>query len=96
VIRALLLSLIRGYQLGLSPLVGASCRFHPSCSTYAIEALTTHGVLKGTLLAVWRILRCGPWSPGGHDPVLMANRVPTEGHGRTTEGSERRREDLRS
>lgn len=64
-----LLLLIRVYQLLLSPLLGSNCRFHPSCSHYAADALRTHGSLKGSWLALRRILRCHPWHPGGYDPV---------------------------
>ncbi|MDB3952733.1 membrane protein insertion efficiency factor YidD [Alphaproteobacteria bacterium] len=60
---------IRAYQVALSPLLGASCRFHPSCSAYAIEAIDTHGPLKGAWLALYRIVRCNPWGGAGHDPV---------------------------
>jgi putative membrane protein insertion efficiency factor len=68
-IAKLLKGLIRLYQLLLSPFWGAQCRFHPSCSCYAMEALDKHGALKGTGLAVYRILRCNPWADGGLDPV---------------------------
>jgi len=61
--------LIRGYQLGISPLLGPRCRFYPSCSEYALEAIAVHGAFKGCRLMVMRILRCHPWHPGGHDPV---------------------------
>lgn len=61
--------LIRGYQLLISPWLGSRCRFHPSCSQYAIEALRRHGLIRGSLLAVRRIGRCHPWHPGGYDPV---------------------------
>ena len=65
-----MLKLIRFYQIYLSPLKGhETCRFYPSCSQYAIEAIQKYGVGKGTLLAVWRILRCNPFSRGGYDPV---------------------------
>lgn len=64
-----LIWLVRGYQLLISPFVPPSCRFHPTCSHYAIEALQKHGALKGAWLAVRRIVRCHPWHPGGHDPV---------------------------
>jgi uncharacterized protein len=60
---------IRFYQLVVSPLLGPRCRFYPSCSAYAVEALTTHGALRGSYLAAWRLLRCHPWNPGGLDPV---------------------------
>ena len=52
-------------------MLGQHCRFHPSCSQYAIDALRLHGVLFGSILAVWRILRCQPFSRGGHDPVPL-------------------------
>jgi uncharacterized protein len=68
-IAKLLKVFIRLYQLLLSPFWGAQCRFHPSCSCYAMEALDKHGALKGTGLAVYRILRCNPWADGGLDPV---------------------------
>ncbi|MBA3342137.1 MAG: membrane protein insertion efficiency factor YidD [Gemmatimonadaceae bacterium] len=60
---------IRGYQLWISPLFPASCRYYPTCSSYAIEAIEKHGVLSGSWLAVCRILRCHPFRPGGFDPV---------------------------
>jgi putative membrane protein insertion efficiency factor len=75
-VRGLLRGLIRGYQLFISPLLGPRCRFYPTCSHYAIEALETHGVLRGSWLALRRILRCHPWNPGGFDPV-----PPREGPG---------------
>jgi putative membrane protein insertion efficiency factor len=65
----LLILPIRLYQRLLSPLLGQRCRFYPSCSSYAIEALSTHGPVKGSYLAVRRLLRCHPWNPGGLDPV---------------------------
>ena len=61
--------LIRGYQRVLSPLLPSRCRFYPSCSEYARLALLKHGVLRGSWLALRRLLKCGPWHPGGHDPV---------------------------
>jgi hypothetical protein len=66
---AFVLLLIRAYQLIASPLLGNRCRFHPSCSDYAIEALRRHGLLKGSLLAVRRVGSCHPWHAGGFDPV---------------------------
>ena len=60
---------IRFYQKFISPLKPATCRFTPSCSQYAIEAIRKHGPFKGFLLAVWRILRCNPWGGSGYDPV---------------------------
>ncbi|HYF80332.1 MAG TPA: membrane protein insertion efficiency factor YidD [Symbiobacteriaceae bacterium] len=68
--RILLMGLVRFYRRYLSPLKGGpTCRFHPTCSQYAYEALERHGAMKGTYLAVRRILRCHPFHPGGYDPV---------------------------
>ena len=67
--KALLLALIRGYRLVLSPWWGGQCRFTPSCSEYAAEAIERHGSLSGTWLALRRLARCHPWRPGGFDPV---------------------------
>ncbi len=64
--------LIRAYQVVLSPVLGPNCRFSPSCSDYALQALDRHGVTRGTGLAALRLLRCNPWHPGGHDPVPPA------------------------
>lgn len=66
---ALLRQLIRGYRYFLSPMLGPACRFHPSCSQYAEEALATHGLFSGGWLAARRMCRCGPWHAGGYDPV---------------------------
>ncbi len=66
---ALLAGAVRGYQLLLRPVLGANCRFEPSCSHYAIEALHTHGALAGLALSTRRILRCNPWHEGGIDNV---------------------------
>jgi uncharacterized protein len=60
---------VRGYQVSISPLLPASCRYYPSCSEYAIEALERHGSLRGSWLAARRILRCNPFTAGGFDPV---------------------------
>jgi uncharacterized protein len=59
--------LIRGYQRLLSPLVPARCKYHPSCSQYALDALREYGLARGLVLATWRLLRCNPWSHGGVD-----------------------------
>jgi putative membrane protein insertion efficiency factor len=79
----LLKGAVVAYQWTLRPIIGCNCRFYPSCSNYALEALTEHGALRGTGLAAWRILRCNPWNPGGYDPVpprlnRLANRQPTQ------------------
>lgn len=65
----LFVGLIRGYQRFISPLRGPTCRYYPTCSAYAVEALRTHGAAKGLLLTVARLARCNPWSPGGIDFV---------------------------
>ena len=70
--KKLLMSLLRFYQLAISPLSPPSCRFYPSCSNYAIETLRSHGAARGSWLAVRRICRCHPWNPGGVDPVPPA------------------------
>jgi putative membrane protein insertion efficiency factor len=67
--RSLLVLTVRGYQLWLSPLLPAACRYYPTCSAYAIEALERHGATRGTWLAIRRIARCHPFRPGGYDPV---------------------------
>ncbi len=65
----MLIWLIKGYQLLLSPWIGRSCRFSPTCSHYACQALHKHGALRGCWLTARRLLRCHPWRPGGHDPI---------------------------
>lgn len=67
--RLILVLLVRGYQVSISPLLPPSCRYFPSCSSYAVEALEKHGALKGSWLAARRILRCHPFTAGGYDPV---------------------------
>lgn len=70
--RRILIGLIRGYQLLVSPLLGRRCRFHPTCSSYAIDALNNHGAARGIVLTLRRIARCHPWNPGGIDPAPEA------------------------
>jgi hypothetical protein len=70
ILRRVALSLIRFYQRHLSGLKRPTCRFVPSCSEYAFEAIERHGVLRGGLMALWRLLRCQPLCAGGYDPVL--------------------------
>jgi putative membrane protein insertion efficiency factor len=67
--KAIVLALIRAYRYAIRPLLGANCRFAPTCSEYAQEAIVKHGVFKGTWLAMRRILRCHPYHSGGYDPV---------------------------
>ena len=64
-----LIFLVRGYQMAISPLLPPACRYYPSCSAYAVEALEKHGALRGAWLAARRIARCHPFRPGGYDPV---------------------------
>jgi putative membrane protein insertion efficiency factor len=67
--KPIVLALIRAYQYLIRPLLGSHCRFAPSCSEYAHEAVVRHGAIRGTILAVRRIARCHPYHPGGYDPV---------------------------
>lgn len=68
-LRGLAVAPIRAYQRVISPAMPRRCKYHPSCSAYAVEAIRSHGILRGGVLAVWRILRCNPWSLGGVDRV---------------------------
>lgn len=68
-IRALLIGLVKGYRLLLSPWLGSACRFEPTCSAYSLQALQQHGAGGGTYLTLARLVRCHPWCAGGHDPV---------------------------
>ncbi|HED12756.1 MAG TPA: membrane protein insertion efficiency factor YidD [Gammaproteobacteria bacterium] len=77
-----LLILVRVYRYALSPMLGQHCRFHPSCSAYAEQALRQHGAIKGLSLSLWRLLRCNPFSRGGYDPVpgdLFESKEPVTG-----------------
>ena len=67
--KKMLIKAIKFYQIKISPLFGPKCRFYPTCSQYAVEAIEIHGVLKGVILAVLRLVRCNPLFPGGYDPV---------------------------
>jgi putative membrane protein insertion efficiency factor len=73
--RFLLVWLVKGYRLIFSPYVGRSCRFDPTCSQYALDALNEYGALKGSWMAIRRIGRCHPWHPGGYDPVPEKNQI---------------------
>jgi putative membrane protein insertion efficiency factor len=64
-----LMLLVRGYRFFLSPWIGSACRFEPTCSAYSLQALEKHGAAAGAYLTLHRLARCGPWCPGGHDPV---------------------------
>lgn len=64
-----MIGFIRFYQYCISPMMAPSCRFTPTCSQYACEALAKHGFLRGMRLSIWRILRCNPWCKGGYEPV---------------------------
>ena len=66
---------IRAYQIMLSPILGNNCRFHPNCSSYAIEAIDKHGTIIGLWLLVKRIARCNPWHVGGYDPVPLPSQI---------------------
>ena len=68
--KSVLIAVIKAYQYFISPMLGPRCRFHPSCSDYALEAVRIHGTWKGGIMALRRLLRCHPWHPGGHDPVV--------------------------
>ena len=67
--RAVVVAPIRFYRRFVSPALPRTCKYHPTCSEYAVEAVRTYGVLRGLVLAAWRLLRCNPWSHGGVDPV---------------------------
>lgn len=67
--RLLLIGLLRAYRAVISPLYGQVCRYHPSCSAYALDAVTVHGAARGSWLAARRLGRCHPWAAGGYDPV---------------------------
>ncbi len=72
----ILIWLIKGYRLIVSPYLAPHCRFTPSCSEYALIAITQHGTLRGFALAIKRLLRCHPWHPGGYDPVPERKEKP--------------------
>ena len=92
--KTLLVWIVRAYQIALSPMLGQRCRFYPSCSHYAIEALTTYGAVRGLVLALWRIARCNPWGGHGYDPprwfgeapVLRVGEAPDDGARNATSG----------
>ncbi len=69
-----LIWLLKAYRYAISPLYGQVCRYHPTCSAYALQAVETHGAIRGSYLAARRLLRCHPWSAGGYDPVPATHR----------------------
>lgn len=96
--RRVLIGGVRLYRFALSPWLGSSCRFEPTCSAYALEALQCHGAVVGTALAVGRLARCHPWCPGGFDPVpvhaprlfrslVVSTRTDPDAHGASSEAS---------
>jgi putative membrane protein insertion efficiency factor len=78
----LLIGFLRAYRFVISPMYGQVCRYYPTCSAYALEAVTVHGSIKGSWLALRRVLRCHPWTPGGYDPVPPRS----EPHSKLTRG----------
>jgi len=77
--RSALIVLVRFYQAAISPHLGASCRYTPTCSQYAVEALTRYGAIRGSILATWRIARCHPWGGHGYDPPRWFGEPRDEG-----------------
>ncbi len=82
-VRSIFVLPIKLYQKTVSPLTGSRCKYYPSCSEYAVQAISKFGILRGLVLAGWRLLRCNPWSHGGFDPVedqrLFGSRTPAAG-----------------
>jgi uncharacterized protein len=77
-VKTLLSAVLRAYRYAVSPMLGTRCRFHPSCSAYALEAIERFGALRGACLAVKRVARCHPWHPGGYDPVPHPEQEPQQ------------------
>lgn len=80
-VSAVLRSLIRLYQAAIGPLFPRVCRFEPTCSSYALEAIGAHGPARGLWLSIWRLLRCHPFHPGGYDPVPVRHTCKIPNHG---------------
>jgi putative membrane protein insertion efficiency factor len=76
-VRALVLAPLRLYRRFISPALPPRCKYHPSCSAYAVQSIESYGILRGLVLAVWRVLRCNPWSHGGYDPPEAQTLVRT-------------------
>src|SRR6266566_1566497 len=87
-LKTLLLALLRGYKWAFSPMLPPSCRYMPTCSEYAAEAIECHGAFKGSAMAMWRLLRCHPFVRGGYDPVPLSHEAGLHGatQQRTAEG----------
>jgi hypothetical protein len=75
-VKLVVLGLLRAYRFAISPMVPPSCRYIPTCSEYAIEAVERYGAVRGGLIALWRLLRCHPFAHGGYDPVVTKNENP--------------------
>jgi uncharacterized protein len=86
ILRQAVLAPIRAYQRFVSPALPRRCKYHPTCSAYAVQAIETYGILRGAVLATWRLLRCNPFSHGGYDPVAAQRlfRAPARSHAPTT------------
>ena len=69
--KKILIAVIKFYKKSISPLSKSKCKYYPTCSSYGLEAIEPHGVLKGGLLTIWRVIRCNPFSKGGYDPVPL-------------------------
>jgi putative membrane protein insertion efficiency factor len=82
VVREIAIAPIRVYQRVISPLLPRRCKYHPTCSAYAVDAVREFGILRGLVLAGWRLLRCNPWSHGGYDPVEAQRLFAAPGHAR--------------
>jgi hypothetical protein len=80
------LLLLRGYKWAISPMLLPACRYVPTCSEYATEAVNRHGVVRGSLMAIWRVLRCHPLAKGGLDPVVKAEIFEPQGSGTRVQG----------
>lgn len=81
-VKALFVGLLRFYQMAISPSIPSRCKYYPSCSQYALDAVREYGAARGFILAVWRVLRCNPMSYGGYDPVSRQRLFRAHGHGR--------------
>ena len=82
IVREIVIAPIRLYQRVISPLLPRRCKYHPTCSAYAVDAVREFGILRGLVLAGWRLLRCNPWSHGGYDPVEAQRLFAPQGHAR--------------